>query len=144
MQFRIAFQNLLRNATKALTQVDRDRRIDIELFNPRQNDELVYVRVRDNGPGIPIEQQTRIFEKGFTTKLGHGLGLGLSLAASAVSASGGILKLERSDRAGTEFVIVLPASLNATTPGTQEVELGEIEEQEANLMQIEEMENYSE
>ena len=144
MQFRIAFQNLLRNASKALTQVNRDRQISIDLFNPRQNDALVYVRVRDNGPGIPPDQQARIFDKGFTTKLGHGLGLGLALAASTVTASGGILKLERSDDAGSEFVIVLPSSANSTEISSAGIDLAGTEDESYEVESIEEMENYRE
>jgi signal transduction histidine kinase len=110
LQLRIAFQNLIRNAIKALSQVERDRNVAINLSNLRYDDEFVFIRISDNGPGISDEIQSLIFTSGFTTKIGHGLGLGLSLAASTVAGMGGQLKLENSDKNGSTFLIVLPCN----------------------------------
>jgi len=109
LQLRIAIQNLLRNAINALSAVQRDRRIQVIIHSIKYDFETVFVQISDNGPGIPEELKLNIFEKGFTTKTGHGLGLGLALAASTISSMGGQLKLEQSDSSGSTFLIVLPS-----------------------------------
>ena len=65
------------------------------------------VTVTDDGPGIPRELRTRIFEPGFSTKQ-SGWGIGLSLARRIVEEShGGTLRLAAIDR-GASFEIILP------------------------------------
>lgn len=65
------------------------------------------VRVRDDGPGIPREQRSSIFDAGFSTKA-HGWGLGLSLARRIVEDNHhGKLALVPVER-GATFDIILP------------------------------------
>ncbi len=55
----------------------------------------VCIRVRDTGPGVPEQHQSRIFDPFFTTKApGSGTGLGLAVSASIVQQHGGTLRLE--------------------------------------------------
>jgi two-component system sensor histidine kinase HydH len=65
------------------------------------------LRVRDDGPGIPIEARYRIFEALFTTKA-KGSGLGLALCRRILEAHGGTIELEPTER-GASFVIDLPS-----------------------------------
>jgi PAS domain S-box-containing protein len=65
------------------------------------------VSIRDNGPGIPVEQRERVFEPFFTTKL-HGTGLGLAVAKRYVEAHGGRITASTAPEGGAEIVIVLP------------------------------------
>lgn len=63
--------------------------------------------VSDDGPGIPREIRTRIFEPGFSTKQ-SGWGIGLALARRIVEENhGGSLRLTPTDR-GAAFEIILP------------------------------------
>ena len=63
--------------------------------------------VSDDGPGIPREIRTRIFEPGFSTKQ-SGWGIGLALARRIVEENhGGSLRLAPTDR-GATFEIILP------------------------------------
>jgi two-component system heavy metal sensor histidine kinase CusS len=74
------------------------------------------VRVRDNGRGIPVDAQARVFDRffradGARTRLpSGGAGLGLSIAWRIARAHGGSLELTRSDENGTEFTLSLPAA----------------------------------
>lgn len=73
----------------------------------------VTVRVSDRGPGIPKDEQARIFDPFFRGKQAtfsqvHGAGLGLNLVRNAVECHGGTIAV-RSDGQGTEFEIWLPA-----------------------------------
>jgi signal transduction histidine kinase len=65
------------------------------------------ITVSDDGPGIPRELRSRIFDPGFSTKQ-SGWGIGLSLARRIVEENhGGTIRLAPSDR-GASFEIILP------------------------------------
>jgi signal transduction histidine kinase len=72
--------------------------------------DLVEIRVKDNGNGIPESVRSKIFQPFFTTKpTGQGTGLGLSLSYDIIKAHGGELKVDTEVGQGTEFIILLPA-----------------------------------
>jgi two-component system sensor histidine kinase FlrB len=70
------------------------------------NAELLEIRVRDDGPGIPEDIQQRIFDPFFTTS-NDGTGLGLAVAQAVVLSHRGQIKL-RTEEKGTCFQIQLP------------------------------------
>ncbi|MFY9262548.1 MAG: ATP-binding protein [Arcanobacterium sp.] len=105
--------NLLTNAAEALQETNPDAevygKIRIETSHPDQG--WVEVRVIDNGPGIPIELQERIFEPRFTTKSGQvrfGMGIGLGVCRSIVQKHHGAMKIESDGQHGTTVVVRLP------------------------------------
>jgi PAS domain S-box-containing protein len=72
----------------------------------------VAVRVTDTGSGIPDELRPHLFEPFFTSKAAdRGSGLGLFTSKGIVEGMGGGLMLERSDRRGTTFAVLLPVTL---------------------------------
>jgi signal transduction histidine kinase len=78
----------------------------VKLSAERGAEESVVIRVADNGPGIPREIRTRVFEPGFSTKK-SGWGIGLSLAKRIVEENhGGKLILVPSEQ-GATFEIIL-------------------------------------
>jgi signal transduction histidine kinase len=69
----------------------------------------VVIRVSDDGPGVPRDLRSRVFEPGFSTKQ-SGWGIGLSLARRIVEENhGGRLELaaEQGDAGGATFEIIL-------------------------------------
>ncbi|MFK7987094.1 MAG: ATP-binding protein [Sandaracinaceae bacterium] len=75
------------------------------------------VRVVDNGPGIPHEEKSRVFEPYYTTKSG-GTGLGLAIVHRIVSDHGGTLEIDDTEGGGATFEIVLTRTgppMEATT-----------------------------
>lgn len=74
------------------------------------------LRVRDEGPGIPVEARYRIFEALFTTKA-KGSGLGLALCRRILEAHGGTIDLEPSER-GASFVLNLSSPEESVVSGT--------------------------
>jgi len=73
----------------------------------------VWVRVRDNGPGIHPDVLDKVFNPFFTTK-DKGTGLGLALSKKVVDAHGGSMSVESNSEAGTEFVLTFPKSAGET------------------------------
>ena len=63
---------------------------------------------QDNGPGIPLEKQSDIFEPFFSTK-DRGTGLGLTVSYNIVTAHGGALELLAERTPGACFRLFLPA-----------------------------------
>jgi NtrC-family two-component system sensor histidine kinase KinB len=76
----------------------------------------IQVSVSDNGPGIPLNHQTRIFQKfvqfDIDGKAG-GSGLGLAICREVVRASGGTIWVESEPGKGTTFVFTLPVPTQA-------------------------------
>jgi signal transduction histidine kinase/response regulator of citrate/malate metabolism len=84
--------------------------------------DAVEVRIRDNGPGIPVAIRERIFEPFFTTKpAGKGTGLGLSMCYDiVVQQHQGEIHIDSHPGEFTEFTIKLPRSTFASAHGRPE------------------------
>ena len=105
--------NLVVNARDALdAREDREepRRLGITASSGTfpDGDPAVVLVVEDNGVGIPLEVQERIFDPFFSTKeVGEGTGLGLSISYGLVRDFGGSLAVSSMPGKGTTFTIHL-------------------------------------
>lgn len=76
--------------------------------------EEVIIRVRDQGPGIPEAEQSRIFEKFYRSLKDRshikGAGMGLAIAREIVHAHGGDIRVESRPGEGSEFSFSLPVA----------------------------------
>ncbi len=90
------------------TSLRNTGRIQVEGdFDPAE--ELVHIRVADNGKGISSTDLPYIFEPFFTTKKdGHGVGLGLSTVYGIIEHHKGTITVESEPEQGTCFTIKLP------------------------------------
>lgn len=75
---------------------------------PRAMDDMVRIRVIDDGPGIPAELAATVFEP-FVTSKPHGTGLGLTIARDAARSLGGSLMLD-APATGCAMAVVLPVA----------------------------------
>ncbi|TKC00317.1 hybrid sensor histidine kinase/response regulator [Pedobacter cryophilus] len=93
------FYNILSNAIGAFS-----KEIIINVYE--QND-FAIIEIIDDGEGISVENQARIYEPFFTTKQ-KSLGLGLTNAQKSIINHKGNLHFESTENQGTKFVIKLP------------------------------------
>lgn len=68
--------------------------------------------MRDSGPGVPTDQQERIFERfarsGDNVRRSEGAGLGLAIVRAIAEAHGGRVELDSREGMGSVFTVVLP------------------------------------
>ncbi len=98
--------NIVSNARQALETFRRDGEITLRTG---ADDDRVWLRIIDNGPGISPENLKKIFDPFFTTKpQGKGTGLGLSLSYGIVQEHRGAIRAESQPGVGTEFILEFP------------------------------------
>ena len=99
------FHNLFENAVAAGGDTIH---IDVTCRNSEiLGQAALTIGVRDNGPGISVEQASRIFAPFYTTKQ-KGTGLGLAIVNRIVEAHGGHISVQSEPGAGAEFTFTLP------------------------------------
>lgn len=84
------FVNLISNAVDAV-KGQKDPKIVVNIY---EDDSYIYIQIKDNGPGIPLQYREKIFEPLFTTKeKGEGTGLGLAICQRIITKCHGKLEL---------------------------------------------------
>ncbi len=96
--------NLIDNSTKY------GDKVNIELS---KNNNSIFVRIDDNGPGIPENEYDNVFKPFYKIDKGRAgskasVGLGLSIASDIIRSHGGNIKLEKSSMNGLGVKIFLP------------------------------------
>ncbi|HIW08943.1 MAG TPA: HAMP domain-containing histidine kinase [Candidatus Faecalibacterium intestinigallinarum] len=100
-----ALCNLLDNAVK-YTPAGGAVTVSVQVYEL-----FAAVRVRDTGPGIPEEEQAKIFGRFYRSPAAYqteGVGIGLYLARQIAAGQGGYLKVESVPGAGSTFSLYLP------------------------------------
>ncbi|NJM31372.1 MAG: ATP-binding protein [Rhizobiales bacterium] len=69
---------------------------------------VTLIEVADNGPGIPEQVRSKLFEAFQSAARPGGTGLGLAIAAELVQAHGGAIELRDTGANGTVFAISIP------------------------------------
>jgi two-component system sensor histidine kinase KdpD len=104
----LVFVNLLDNAVKYSKP---DSKITVSVSN--ESGEL-FIKVSDEGTGIPEEELSRIFEKFYRRKIAdniQGTGLGLSISKSIIELHNGKIWADRNQKNGLTIKILLPLHL---------------------------------
>jgi signal transduction histidine kinase len=99
--------NLIANALDALEHgATRSPTLEVTSGENLASTE-VWVRIRDNGPGMEPDALAKIFRPFYTSKP-EGTGLGLAISKKLVEAHGGTIEAQSAPGAGTEFLLTLP------------------------------------
>jgi C4-dicarboxylate-specific signal transduction histidine kinase len=108
-----AVVNLVKNASEAFTAAQRIRNVWV---CTRHVDDSFEFSVRDDGPGLSLNNTEKMFEALVSTKP-DGLGLGLSLCRSVAEAHGGRLRATSILTGGTCFTLDLPLAVKDSIEG---------------------------
>ncbi len=120
---RLVIQNLIINAAEAVRAAGKARgivRFTAAIQSEGGKDKLL-LECQDSGTGIEPQNIERIFERGFSTKLGKGnSGIGLHWCATAINALGGrIWASSEGPGHGAKFHIVIPVTPPAEAAGSK-------------------------
>jgi len=109
-----AIAHLLRNAA---IHTPPPGRIQVEGGSSKDS-KRVFIAVTDEGPGVPADLRTRIFDKFAhgTTARKRGLGLGLSIVRGFMRAQGGDVSIESPPKGGARFTLFLPLEKCQSVP----------------------------
>ena len=96
--------NLIDNAIKY------GEKVKVEMIKNNNN---LFIKIEDNGPGIPEEEYSNVFKPFYKIDKGRAdskssVGLGLSIASDIIRSHGGNIKLEKSSLNGLGVKIFLP------------------------------------
>lgn len=104
------FTNLFINASHAIKATGAFGKITVSTSMQK---DLIVIRVKDTGVGIPTDMINKIFNPFFTTKpQGKGTGLGLSVSQGIIAELDGKIKVESEVGKGCCFTIELPVNKN--------------------------------
>jgi len=104
-QLQQAFMNIILNACEAMTV----KGTLTLTTSQRKPNNIIEIKIKDTGCGIPADIISRIFEPFFTTKK-KGTGLGLSAAYGIITQHHGTIEVNSQVGAGTTFTIKLPVT----------------------------------
>jgi nitrogen fixation/metabolism regulation signal transduction histidine kinase len=106
MMLKRGVDNILRNAIQAVYEAHPSGggRVLVRAYG---TDSAGFIEVRDNGPGISMENWDRVFDPYYTSKA-EGTGLGLAIVKKVVLEHGGEVRLDRAPEGGARFSIELP------------------------------------
>jgi hypothetical protein len=102
----------------------------------RKNEQTIELVVEDNGPGVPKDALSQIFEMFYTTKeLGEGTGLGLAISRKIMEAHQGEIKYDQ-EYDGARFILEFPFVEIATFSHTNHYLQGEKEIEDKKVLLV--------
>ncbi|MDH5661524.1 MAG: response regulator [Elusimicrobiota bacterium] len=110
---KLKIQNVIENLVENAIKFNDKKKKKVKISGHSVDAKFIQMEIADNGPGVPSEEQEKIFQKFyqveeyFTGKV-EGIGLGLSLARRLVEAHGGKIWVESRLGEGSTFYFTLP------------------------------------
>jgi C4-dicarboxylate-specific signal transduction histidine kinase len=105
--------NFAINAEQAIVEADPPRRQMVVRTGDR--DGWAWMELEDSGPGVPPEDEAKLFQPFYTTKpVGEGTGLGLSVSYDIIRSHNGRIGYRRATAGGAVFYFELPVVASST------------------------------
>jgi two-component system, sensor histidine kinase ChiS len=105
----------------------------------QKNADVVYLKVSDNGPGIPEKDHQKVFERFYRLKSSEsvkGTGIGLSMVKELAELMKGNVTLESAEGKGATFTVSFPLEKVTST-----LEVVEIDEQKPHILLVDDEED---
>lgn len=114
--FQLVIENLLENAIKYSKQGGK------VFIKVAEIDENIQLNIRDEGIGIPKQDQSRIFERFFRSSNAEnhshdGIGIGMALVKSALEKMEGSIQINSDQNEGTEMALSFPKKVKVGNEG---------------------------
>ncbi len=106
-----AFESILINLLDNALKYGEGKRTEVTL---KESGSFIFLEVSDQGPGIPIEERRRVFDKFYRmgneeTRSRKGTGIGLFIVKELVELHGGNITIGTNSDSGSTFIVRLPA-----------------------------------
>lgn len=111
--------NMIKNAVEAMeAENNPDKKYELQVSlkkETRSSKDYAMIEIKDNGPGIPDDIKSKIFEFGFTTRTQTKnntvpRGIGLHFSQASVNKYGGMIEFDSKAGNGATFKVLLPIS----------------------------------
>ncbi len=112
-----AVLNVVTNAIDAVEEGENGRVVISSGFHPES--EMLFVVVKDNGPGIPEAERPHIFDLFESSKGSRGTGLGLAVSQKIIQEHGGKITVTCPETGGCEFRLTWPRITDDPSPHEQ-------------------------
>jgi GAF domain-containing protein len=114
-----ALRNIIRNSVEAMPSGGK---LQIDLLEAENG---VEVRIADTGHGISEQDQSNVFELGFSSKQA-GKGIGLWFSKTVIDQHQGTISFESEEGRGTTFYITLPVGRPTSQPESTQLEVSSV------------------
>jgi PAS domain S-box-containing protein len=105
-QMQQVFLNIVINSEYFMLEAHKQGNLTV---STKKTGDIIRIIFTDDGPGIALDNLTRVFDPFYTTKeVGKGTGLGLSICHGIVSAHNGRIYVESKFGEGASFIVELP------------------------------------
>ena len=119
-RLKVILNNLISNAIKYHHHDQSDPWIKVRMLNGNKTLSII---VSDNGPGINVEHQAKIFDMFYRgTERSKGSGLGLYIVKETIAKMNGSINVESVEGQGTSFFVKIPVSSTQTVLETSRAE----------------------
>ncbi len=115
-EFQRVITNLIDNASDGVSRVKKPKII----VSSKYGDDVLEIKITDNGKGIPEEILNKVFDQGFTYGKASGTGLGLYYVQKKLSEWGGKVEITSSKKGTTAKLLFISKTFNKKNRGKNE------------------------
>lgn len=126
------FLNLIINASQSIPK-EQNGHIYLRV---RQHHSKIVVSIADDGPGIPPEIESKIFEPFFSTKKKAGTGLGLAICRQIITGFGGTIRAEATPGGGATFIIELALAEETTQASRPDLSIAAQDSEQLRILVV--------